>query len=152
MYDLFTKHFVAELCDFLFHDDYRIKLISVASEMESQLQCACAFSRLGLDNIPDETGLTPGQKSTAWAALQLGEIHELQIVSDQSFKRYLADVIVVGMSRWPHLWQRFYHKGSVEVKKELARMRVRTAEDLDYYLKVVGSTGREEWYDENIYH
>ena len=31
-------------------------------------------------------------------------------------------------------------------------MRVRTAEDLDYYLKVVGSTGREEWYDENIYH
>jgi spore coat polysaccharide biosynthesis protein SpsF (cytidylyltransferase family) len=48
-----------------------------------------------------------------------------------------------------HLWQRFYHKGSVEVKKELARMRVRTAEDLDYYLKVVGSTGREEWYDEN---
>jgi ubiquinone biosynthesis protein UbiJ len=151
MYDLFTKHFVAELCDFLFHDDYRIKLISVASEMESQLQCACAFSRLGLDNIPDETGLTPGQKSTAWVALQLGEIHELQIVSDQSFKRYLADVIVVGMSRWPHLWQRFYHKGSVEVKRNL-RECVSEPQRILITILRLSAQRVEEWYDENIYH
>lgn len=149
MPDIYSKPFVLQIAEFLHRDDFLIKLISVASEMESYLMTASALSRLGLDGEPDETGLTPCQKITAWVALQMGEIHQLELISESVFNLYIADVYCAGMERWPSLWFSFYDWGIQEgLSLTVPSPWVVPTE---YYLDVLTSVGSDNWYSDDTY-